>query len=181
MQCQWSARNNLLGAGRASNAPRNSWPRDWSRCPRVPGRVRPRQDRHALQTWEIRAHRLRQEGSFDKVSVDCPFVFRHQGAHYMTFVAFDGIGYQTGLASSPDLVNWKKEGCILKRDPSSSDPEIQCGDELDSAGERAVFTGRTEARWVDTIWARIMPTRMQGSSREPPSSVSAAAKTCATG
>lgn len=38
----------------------------------------------------------------------------------MTFVAFDGIGYQTGLASSRDLVNWKKEGCILKRDPSSS-------------------------------------------------------------
>jgi predicted GH43/DUF377 family glycosyl hydrolase len=60
-----------------------------------------------------------QEGSFDKVSVDCPFVFRHQGAYYMTFVAFDGVGYQTGLASSRDLVNWKKEGCILKRDPSS--------------------------------------------------------------
>ena len=59
------------------------------------------------------------EGSFDKVSVDCPFVFRHQGAYYMTFVAFDGIGYQTGLASSRNLVNWKKEGCILKRDPSS--------------------------------------------------------------
>ncbi|HMD86510.1 MAG TPA: family 43 glycosylhydrolase [Terriglobia bacterium] len=61
-----------------------------------------------------------QEGSFDKVSVDCPSVFRHQGAYFMTFVAFDGVGYQTGLALSPDLVNWKKEGCILKRDPSSS-------------------------------------------------------------
>jgi len=60
------------------------------------------------------------EGSFDKVSVDCPFVFRHQGVYSMTFVAFDGVGYQTGLASSPDLVNWKKEGCILKRDPSSA-------------------------------------------------------------
>jgi hypothetical protein len=61
-----------------------------------------------------------QEGSFDKVSVDCPFVFRHQGGYHMTFVASDGIGYQTGLASSPDLVNWQKEGCILKRDPTSS-------------------------------------------------------------
>jgi len=60
-----------------------------------------------------------EEGSFDKVSVDGPFVFCHHGTHYMTFIAFDGIGYQTGLASSPDLVNWKKEGCILKRDPSS--------------------------------------------------------------
>jgi predicted GH43/DUF377 family glycosyl hydrolase len=61
-----------------------------------------------------------REGSFDKVSVDCPFVFRHQGTYYMTFVAFDGVGYQTGLASSPDLINWKKEECILKRDLSSS-------------------------------------------------------------
>ena len=41
-----------------------------------------------------------EEGSFDKVSVDGPFVFRHHGAYYMTFIAFDGIGYQTGLASS---------------------------------------------------------------------------------
>jgi predicted GH43/DUF377 family glycosyl hydrolase len=59
------------------------------------------------------------DGAFDTVSVDCPFVFRHRGAFYMTFVAFDGVGYQTGLASSPDLVTWKKEGCILKRDPAS--------------------------------------------------------------
>ena len=60
-----------------------------------------------------------KEGSFDKVSVDCPFVFRHGGRFYMTFVAFDGIGYQTGLASSSNLVHWENEGCILKRDSSS--------------------------------------------------------------
>jgi predicted GH43/DUF377 family glycosyl hydrolase len=60
-----------------------------------------------------------KEGSFDKICVDGPFAFRRQGVCYMTFIAFDGIGYQTGLASSSDMVNWKKEGCILKRDPSS--------------------------------------------------------------
>jgi predicted GH43/DUF377 family glycosyl hydrolase len=60
-----------------------------------------------------------EDGAFDKVSVDCPFVFRHEGKFYMTFVAFDGTGYQTGLASSNDLVSWTNEGCILKRDPSS--------------------------------------------------------------
>jgi predicted GH43/DUF377 family glycosyl hydrolase len=60
-----------------------------------------------------------EDGAFDKVSVDGPFVFHHHGAYYMTFIAFDGIGYQTGLASSSDLVNWNKEGCILKRDPNS--------------------------------------------------------------
>lgn len=58
-------------------------------------------------------------GSYDSNSVDCPFVFTHNGHFYMTFVAFDGVGYQTGLASSSNLVDWTKEGIILKRDPSS--------------------------------------------------------------
>ncbi len=59
-----------------------------------------------------------EKGAYDSLSVDCPFVFSHEGKFYMTFVAFDGIGYQTGLASSHDLLSWTKEGCILKRDPS---------------------------------------------------------------
>jgi predicted GH43/DUF377 family glycosyl hydrolase len=56
---------------------------------------------------------------FDCRSVDCPFVFQHGGLFYMTYVGFDGTGYQTGLASSPDLVQWRKLGAILRRDPSS--------------------------------------------------------------
>jgi len=58
-------------------------------------------------------------GAFDEKSVDCPFVFRNGNLFYMTFVAFDGKGYQTGLASSTDLLHWKNLGAILKRDPSS--------------------------------------------------------------
>jgi predicted GH43/DUF377 family glycosyl hydrolase len=58
-------------------------------------------------------------GAFDEKSVDCPFVFRHGSLWYMTFVAFDGVGYQTGLASSTDLIHWKNLGSILKRDPSN--------------------------------------------------------------
>ena len=61
-----------------------------------------------------------EKGSYDSESVDCPFVFRHNGSFYMTFIAFDGIGYQTGLAVSDDLVHWQKQGAILPRDPSSS-------------------------------------------------------------
>jgi predicted GH43/DUF377 family glycosyl hydrolase len=57
--------------------------------------------------------------SFDARSVDCPFVFHHAGRFYMTYVGFDGTGYQTGLASSTDLVQWHKEACILRRDPTS--------------------------------------------------------------
>jgi hypothetical protein len=57
--------------------------------------------------------------AFDSRAVDCPFVFSHDGLFYMTYLGFDGTGYQTGLASSRDLVLWKKLGCILKRDPAS--------------------------------------------------------------
>jgi predicted GH43/DUF377 family glycosyl hydrolase len=57
--------------------------------------------------------------AFDSRSVDCPFVFHHNGQFYMAYVGFDGAGYQTGLASSANLTEWKKLGCILRRDPSS--------------------------------------------------------------
>ena len=57
---------------------------------------------------------------FDSRSIDCPFLFEHDGLFYMTYVGFDGAGYQTGLASSPDLVTWRREGCILKRNPDSA-------------------------------------------------------------
>ncbi len=58
-------------------------------------------------------------GAFDSRAVDCPFVFRHGNEWRMTYLGFDGTGYQTGMAASTDLVNWRRLGCILKRDPSN--------------------------------------------------------------
>jgi predicted GH43/DUF377 family glycosyl hydrolase len=58
-------------------------------------------------------------GAFDEKSADVPFVFRHRDHFYLSYVGYDGIGYQTGLASSRDLMNWRKEGVILPRDPKS--------------------------------------------------------------
>lgn len=59
-------------------------------------------------------------GDFDSHAVDCPFVFRHESGFLMTYVGFDGIGYRTGLASSSDLLSWKREGLILDRGPEGS-------------------------------------------------------------
>jgi predicted GH43/DUF377 family glycosyl hydrolase len=80
--------------------------------------------------------------AFDSRSVDCPFVFQHNGLFYMTYVGWDGTGYQTGLASSEDLTSWKKEGCILRRDPASPVTRYNVAlnwilrqNELQSAGE----------------------------------------------
>lgn len=58
-------------------------------------------------------------GSFDAKSVDCPFVFSANGRFYLSYVGFDGTGYQTGLAESRDLVTWTNRRLILARDPAS--------------------------------------------------------------
>lgn len=65
-----------------------------------------------------------KEGAFDSLAVDCPFLFRHEGRFYMTFIGFDGIGYRTGLAVSDDLVHWEKQGLIIDRGPVGSPTEF---------------------------------------------------------
>ena len=67
----------------------------------------------------------------------------------MTYVGFDGSGYQTGLASSADLLTWTKEGCILRRDPSSPITRYNIAmnwvvrqNELRSPGELKKIRGR---------------------------------------
>ncbi|MFE5320541.1 hypothetical protein ACFQ88_17675 [Paenibacillus sp. NPDC056579] len=54
-------------------------------------------------------------GHFDERAVDCPFVFQHNEKFYMMYVGFDGIGYQTALATSQDLLNWEHLAVILRR------------------------------------------------------------------
>lgn len=56
-----------------------------------------------------------KDTGFSSQGADCPFLFRHNGKFYMMHIGFDGIGYQTALSSSDDLLNWKEEGVILKR------------------------------------------------------------------
>jgi len=65
-----------------------------------------------------------EAGAYDSRAVDCPFVFRHEGRFCMIHVGWDGIGYRTGLASSPDLLSWRKEGLILDRGPAGSPTEF---------------------------------------------------------
>ena len=91
-----------------------------------------------------------EPGAFDSRTVDCPFVFHHNGRFYMTYVGWDGTGYQTGLASSGNLVDWKKEGCILRRDPASPVTRYNIAmnwivrqNELRSAGELKTVHGRS--------------------------------------
>jgi predicted GH43/DUF377 family glycosyl hydrolase len=45
--------------------------------------------------------------------VDCPSVFRKGKNWYMTYIVFDGRGYETWLAESPNLLEWKSLGRIM--------------------------------------------------------------------
>lgn len=45
--------------------------------------------------------------------IDCPTVFREGKHWYMSYLVFDGKGYETWLATSDDLLNWKTLGRIL--------------------------------------------------------------------
>lgn len=67
-----------------------------------------------------------QLDSFHQKSVDIPFVFWHNGQFYMMFVGYDGIGYQTGMAVSDDLLHWETKGVILPRDHAGRWDSVGC-------------------------------------------------------
>ena len=62
-------------------------------------------------------------GAYDSHAVDCSFLCSHDGRFYMTHVGWDGVAYRTGLASSDDLIHWRREGVILDRGPKGSPTE----------------------------------------------------------
>ncbi len=56
---------------------------------------------------------------FDGLAVDDPIVFRANGRFHMLYIGFDGTGYQTGLASSEDLIHWTPTALVGPRDANS--------------------------------------------------------------
>jgi predicted GH43/DUF377 family glycosyl hydrolase len=60
-----------------------------------------------------------RKGDFDQRSIDDPIVFYAKGAFQMLYIGWDGIGYQTGLATSPDLVRWTRTALVGPRDAAS--------------------------------------------------------------
>jgi predicted GH43/DUF377 family glycosyl hydrolase len=44
---------------------------------------------------------------------DCPSIFRKGKLWFMTYLIYDGRGYETWLAKSPDLLKWENMGCIM--------------------------------------------------------------------
>ncbi len=49
----------------------------------------------------------------DSQKIDCPTVFRKGKMWYMSYILFNGRGYETWISKSKDLLNWETMGRIL--------------------------------------------------------------------
>ena len=100
------------------------------------------------------------QGDFDSLGVDAPFPFFHDGRYRMTYIGFDGVGYRTGIASSEDLVTWRKDGILIDRGAAGSTTEFNVAltwilreNDLFSRGELR----RHEGRYLGTYHAYPKP------------------------
>ncbi|HWB91187.1 MAG TPA: family 78 glycoside hydrolase catalytic domain, partial [Puia sp.] len=74
--------------------------------------------------------------------LDCPTIFRKGESWYMSYIIFDGRGYETWLAKSADLLHWKTLGRIL----SFSDTTGVDKDRWD-ANQKAGYVGLADLTW----------------------------------
>lgn len=59
--------------------------------------------------------------------VDSPTIFRHDGRWHMTYIVFDGQGYETWLAESENLLDWTTKGRLLSFTENTWDANQKAG------------------------------------------------------
>lgn len=59
--------------------------------------------------------------------IDSPTIFRENETWYMTYIVFDGQGYETWLAESQDLLHWDTKGKILSFTENTWDANQKAG------------------------------------------------------
>jgi len=59
--------------------------------------------------------------------VDSPSIFRAGGSWYMTYIVFDGRGYETWLAQSSDLLHWETKGRLMSFSEGTWDANQKAG------------------------------------------------------
>ena len=59
--------------------------------------------------------------------IDSPTIFREDGRWYMSYIVFDGQGYETWLAVSDDLLQWEAQGKILSFTEGTWDANQKAG------------------------------------------------------
>ena len=59
--------------------------------------------------------------------IDSPTIFRENDSWHMTYIVFDGQGYETWLAESKDLLSWESKGKILSFTENTWDANQKAG------------------------------------------------------
>ena len=59
--------------------------------------------------------------------IDSPTIFRENNTWYMTYIIFDGQGYETWLAESDDLLRWESKGRIMSFTKNTWDANQKAG------------------------------------------------------
>ena len=59
--------------------------------------------------------------------IDSPTIFQKEGRWFMTYIVFDGRGYETWLAQSDDLLHWTTQGRILSFTSAEWDASQKAG------------------------------------------------------
>ncbi|MEM7380974.1 MAG: glycosylase, partial [Bacteroidota bacterium] len=59
--------------------------------------------------------------------IDSPTIFRKDNMWYMTYIVFDGQGYETWLAESADLIDWESRGTLLSFTQNTWDTNQKAG------------------------------------------------------
>ena len=63
----------------------------------------------------------------EKKMTDSPSVFRYKETWYMTYIVFDGRGYETWIANSDDLLHWTVLGKIMSFTDNTWDASQKAG------------------------------------------------------
>jgi len=122
-------------AAAAPAAPASAAPPSPSPAPGSPGRRRPVPTTVATEVMREVYEEVKTPYPYGPVVtappgadlVDSPSVFRYRRRWYMVHLVFRNNGYETLLASSPDLLNWKLEGTILPFRPGAWDARQAAG------------------------------------------------------
>ncbi len=59
--------------------------------------------------------------------IDSPTIFRENDLWYMTYIVFDGQGYETWIAESTDLLKWESKGRIMSFTEDTWDANQKAG------------------------------------------------------
>ena len=70
--------------------------------------------------------------------IDCPTVFKMRDSWYMSYLQFDGRGYETWLAKSKDLLHWQKMGRIMSHSKDTTQWD---------ASQKAGYMALVDTKW----------------------------------